>query len=72
MTSSILSRMNRRASAAWLERFGIISVLMPVDLDVHLQGGDALGRAGDLEIHIAEVVFDALDVGQDLVACRLP
>ncbi len=37
------------------------------DLDIHLQGGDALGSAGDFEIHIAEVVFGALDIGQDLV-----
>ena len=37
------------------------------DLDVHLQGGDALVRAGDLEVHVAEVVLRALDVGEDLV-----
>ena len=38
-----------------------------LDLDVHLERGDALGRAGDLEVHVAEVVFHAGDVGQDLV-----
>ena len=36
------------------------------DLDIHLQGGDALCGAGDFEIHVAQVVFGALDVGQDL------
>ena len=25
-----------------------------LDLDVHLQGGDALFRAGDLEVHVAQ------------------
>ena len=38
------------------------------DLDVHLQGGDAFGSAGDFEIHVAEVIFGALDVGQNLIA----
>ena len=33
--------------------------------DVHLQTGDALGRTSDFEVHVAEVVFDALDVGQN-------
>ena len=36
-------------------------------LDVHLDAGDALGGARDLEVHVAQRVFDALDVGQDLV-----
>src|SRR5712691_7367945 len=35
------------------------------DLDVHLQGGDALGSSSDLEIHIAEMVFIAQNVAQD-------
>ena len=34
-------------------------------LDIHLQPGDAVARAGDLEIHVAVVVFRARDVGQD-------
>jgi len=42
-----------------------------LDLDVHLQGSDALGGASDFEIHIAKVIFHALDVGQDLVASVL-
>ena len=32
--------------------------------DVHLQRGYAFSRASDLEIHVAEVVFQALNVGQ--------
>ena len=35
------------------------------DLDVHLDGGDAALGAADLEVHVAEVVFVAEDVGQD-------
>ena len=35
------------------------------DLDVHLEGVDALLGAGDLEVHVAEVILDAGDVGED-------
>ena len=35
------------------------------DLDVHLDGRDALAGSGHLEIHVAEMVFQTLDVGQD-------
>ena len=35
------------------------------DLDVHLEGGDPVLGAGDLEVHVAEVILDAGDVGQD-------
>jgi hypothetical protein len=34
------------------------------DLDVHLQGGDALFGAGDLEVHVAEMILVAKDVGE--------
>ena len=34
------------------------------DLDVHLQRGDALLGAGHLEVHVAEVILVAEDVGQ--------
>ena len=34
------------------------------DLDVHLQRGDALVGAGDLEVHVAEMVLVAEDVGE--------
>ena len=39
-----------------------------VDLDVHLQRGDAAARAGDLEVHVAEVILVAEDVGEHLEA----
>src|SRR6478752_1820688 len=32
------------------------------DLDVHLQRGNAVGRAGHLEVHVAEVILVAEDV----------
>ena len=35
------------------------------DLDVHLDRRDALGGAADLEVHVAEVVLVAEDVGED-------
>src|SRR4051812_19203594 len=41
------------------------------DLDVHLEGGDAVLGAGDLEVHVAEVVLDAGDVGEDGVVVAL-
>ena len=34
------------------------------DLDVHLQGGDAVVGAGHLEVHVAQVIFVTQDVGQ--------
>src|SRR5215475_777447 len=36
------------------------------DLDVHLQRRDAILRTGDLEIHVAEMILVAQDVGQHL------
>src|SRR3954462_10599453 len=41
------------------------------DLDVHLQGGDAPLGAGHLEVHVAEMVLHAGDVGQDDVVVAL-
>src|SRR6185437_14261248 len=41
------------------------------DLDVHLQRRDAAVGAGDLEVHVAEVVLDAGDVGQHDVVLAL-
>src|SRR6185312_12902140 len=38
-----------------------------LDLDVHLDRGDAVARAGDLEVHVAEVILGAKDVGEDRV-----
>ena len=36
-----------------------------VALDVHLGSGDALAGTGDFEVHVAQVVFVAEDVGED-------
>src|SRR2546421_5692451 len=41
------------------------------DLDVHLQRRDAVARARHLEVHVAEMVFVAEDVGEHLVAAAL-
>ena len=38
-----------------------------VELGVELQGGDEFGGAGHLEVHVAEGVFGAEDVGERLV-----
>ena len=42
-----------------------------LDLDVHLQGGDAFGGSGNFEIHVAEVVFSSLDVGENDIIVHL-
>ena len=44
-----------------------------LDLDIHLDGGDAVHRARNLEIHVAEEVLQTLDIGQHghLVAVRI-
>src|SRR5829696_5973939 len=41
------------------------------DLDVHLERGDPTLGAGDLEVHVAEVILDAGDVGQHDVVFTL-
>ncbi len=41
------------------------------DLDVHLQRGDAALGAGDLEVHVAEMILVAEDVGEDREALLL-
>ncbi len=43
-----------------------------VDLDVHLQRGNAVGGTSYLEVHVAQVVFVAQDVGQHGEARRHP
>ena len=42
------------------------------DLDVHLHGGDAFFGAGHFEVHVAQVILVAQDVGQNRHPCRLP
>ncbi len=37
----------------------------PGNLDVHLQRGDAVFGAGNLEVHVAEMILVTQDVGQD-------
>ena len=37
-----------------------------LDLDIHLQGGDTLFGSCNLEVHVTQVVFQSLDVRQDL------
>src|SRR5690606_35189395 len=36
-----------------------------LDLDVHLQRGNAIGSTGYLEVHVAQVIFVTEDVGDD-------
>ena len=36
-----------------------------MDFDIHLEGGDALLGASALEVHITEVVFETLDIGEN-------
>ncbi|KAF5056571.1 hypothetical protein DSECCO2_365850 [anaerobic digester metagenome] len=36
----------------------------PVNLNVHLTGGDSVNSTGNLEVHISEVVFIAKDIAQ--------
>src|SRR5689334_16923525 len=38
------------------------------DLDVHLERGHAIFRAGDLEVHVTEMIFVTEDVGEHLEA----
>ena len=64
MAVSILRRISMRASRDCVSVARMISSLMPRDLQVELDAGDAVLRAGHLEVHVAEVVFVADDVGQ--------
>ena len=63
--------MCRAGLARLLERLGEDLEGDARDLDVHLERGDALGGAGDLEVHVAEVVLDAGDVGEHDVVVAL-
>ena len=63
--SSILSMMNMRPSLACARAFLHDLQRDALDLDVHLQRGDAIRRARDLEVHVAQRVFHALNVGED-------
>ena len=50
--------------AAWSSVARMISSADAVDLQVELDAGDAVLRAGDLEVHVAVVVLVADDVGE--------
>ena len=39
-------------------------VIEALDLDVELNGGDPIAGSADLEVHVAEVIFFAEDIGQ--------
>jgi hypothetical protein len=56
--------MCRRASLAWAKAHLHDFLGDALDLDVHLQGGDAVFGTRHLEIHVAEVIFVTEDVGQ--------
>ena len=71
MTSAILPRMNVARLLGLRERVAQDVERHAGDLDVHLERGDPVLRAGDLEVHVAEVVLDAGDVGQDDVVVAL-
>ena len=43
-------------------------LVQPLELDVHLQGVDAGGCAGHLEVHVAQEVLNALNVAEDGIA----
>src|SRR5882762_7627883 len=51
--------------ARLVERAGEDLPVHAGDLDVHLDGGDALRGAAHLEVHVAQVVLVAEDVGED-------
>ena len=35
-----------------------------MNLNIHLDCGDTFGRTGYLEVHVAEEVFETLDIGK--------
>ena len=52
------------AFAGLLQRPGHDFVRDAFDFDVHLEGGNAVGGSRDLEVHVTQCIFDALDVTQ--------
>ena len=55
------------ANPGLFKRFAQNAHVETIDFDVHLQGGDAVLGAGDLEVHVAEMIFDAKNVGQNFI-----
>ena len=66
-SASITSRIFMRASRAWSSACAQHVGGEAVDLGVELQRGDEVARAGDLEVHVAERVLGAEDVGEGRV-----
>ena len=64
MAAFMTSRICRRATLACVERSGEHVGGDAVDLGVELEGRDRVGGAGDLEVHVAERVLGAEDVGE--------
>ncbi len=71
MTSVILPMMNKRAMRACDKRCGHDLGCDPGNLDVHLQSGDTRFGSGHFEVHVAQMIFQSLDVGQNGVFSRL-
>ncbi len=63
--------MDMRAVCACSSASFIICVLKPLILMSICRAVMPCGSAGDFEIHVAEVIFSALDIGQDLVAAGI-
>ena len=61
---AIVSRIGEAGILGLAERLGEDIGGQPVDLRVELQRGDRVVGAGDLEVHVAERVLGAEDVGQ--------
>ena len=72
MASCMTSRICEPGVAGLLEGRAEHVGGQPVDLGVELQGGDEVGGAGHLEVHVAEGVLGAEDVGEgDVLALRV-
>ena len=56
MKTSFLGLSQSRAHDVFIDAF---------DLDVHLNSGNAIFRAGDFEVHIAQVIFVTENVGEN-------
>ena len=65
IASAILPRICSRPWRACSRALNHHFARQALDLGVQLDGGDAFGRSGDLEVHVAGEVLHALDVGED-------
>ena len=60
-----------RASFVRMVASAMILWLTPGKLEIELEAGDAGFGAAKLAIHVAEMIFGADDVGEQLVALQL-